>query len=182
MLWDASTKTHIANLRGHTSSVESVNFSADGSTLASASWDGTVQLWDGRTGGHIATLDGHSYGARSAVFSVDGSRLISTYEDHAGLHLGDSDSATQSCPSMRHTVLLWDVSNVARPYLLCQKTAVVVYNGARNCLFFLDTRTEPALCGLTVLNLQDKSSLTHKSSVGSLPTFLLVAFLCILRG
>ena len=158
MLWNARTKIRIANLQGHSNSVESVNFSADGSTLASASWDGTVQLWDGRTGRHIATLDGHSRGARSAVFSVDGSRLISTYEDRAGLQLGDSDSATQPFPSMRHTVLLWDVSNVARPHLLCRKTAVVVYNTARNCLFFLETRAEPALCGLTVLSLQDKSS------------------------
>ena len=156
MLWNTRTKTPIANLQGHSNSVESVSFSADGSTLASASWDGTVQLWDGRTGRHIATLDRRYRGARSAVFSVDGSRLISTYEDHAGLHLGDSDSAAQ--PSMRHTVLLWDVSNVARPHLLCRKTAVVVYNTARNCLFFLETRAEPALCGLTVLSLQDKSS------------------------
>ena len=51
-----------------------MTFSADGSTIASASRDNTIRLWDGATGAHIATLEGN---IESIAFSEDGSRLAS---------------------------------------------------------------------------------------------------------
>ena len=100
--------------------------------------DHAVLLWDGETGDHIATLDGHSDVLRSVTISADGSRLISKSRDNV--------------------VMLWDISDIARPRVLCEKTATdVFYLHTRNCLYFLETRTDPALCDLTISNLGSES-------------------------
>ena len=61
-LWDVATRTEIATLEGHTSTVESVSFSPDGIVLASGSQDATVRLWNVTTGRNIATLGGGGRG------------------------------------------------------------------------------------------------------------------------
>ncbi len=76
-------------LQGHSGSVMSVAFSADGKTLASASRDGTVKLWDVSTAKVRRTLTGHDADVYSVAFSPDGTVLAS----------GSGDK----------TVRLWDV-------------------------------------------------------------------------
>lgn len=45
-LWDPYTGAKQATLAGHTDTISSLAFSADGKTLASSSDDGTIRLWD----------------------------------------------------------------------------------------------------------------------------------------
>lgn len=44
-LWDIPNKNVIETLQGHNHIIESIDFSPDGSILASGSWDWTIKLW-----------------------------------------------------------------------------------------------------------------------------------------
>jgi len=45
-LWDVATGENIATFWGHTTDIQSLAFSPDGTLLASGSYDGTILLWD----------------------------------------------------------------------------------------------------------------------------------------
>ena len=95
-LWDVNTGKHIRTLIGHTSIINSVVFSPDGNTIASASgdWRGyegissvgeEIRLWDAHTGEHLKTLTGHKDVISSMAFSPDGNFIVSGdwyYEGH----------------------------------------------------------------------------------------------------
>ncbi|WP_375467918.1 AAA-like domain-containing protein, partial [uncultured Nostoc sp.] len=68
-------------LEGHRDSINSIVFSPDGKTLASASDDKTIKLWNLDTGKEITTLRGHSDSVISVVFSPDGKTLASASRD-----------------------------------------------------------------------------------------------------
>ena len=114
------------------SGVSSVSFSPDGATLASGSWDGTVQLWDVVTGEPIATLGGRESSGSSVSFSPDGATLasgsldgtvrlwavatgeaIATLEGHTSSVFSVSfsaDGSTLASGSLDGTVRLWAVA------------------------------------------------------------------------
>ena len=99
-LYDTATYHEVALLTGHTGGVESVAFSLDGTpvdlgirqlnlpvesvafspdstTLAGASFDGSIRLWDVATGDTRQTLTGHTSNVTSVAFSPDGQTLAS---------------------------------------------------------------------------------------------------------
>ena len=76
-LWDADTVTNTHALIGHTERVTSVAFGPDGNTIASGSFDGTVQLWEANTGASTHTLTGHTSAVYSVAFGPDGKILAS---------------------------------------------------------------------------------------------------------
>ncbi|GAB4501723.1 MAG: PQQ-binding-like beta-propeller repeat protein [Anaerolineales bacterium] len=63
-------------LQGHKMAVTSVDFSPDGKSLVSTSWDKTAIVWDLSTYQPRLTLVGHSAQVFSADFSADGKRIV----------------------------------------------------------------------------------------------------------
>jgi len=61
--------------------VVSAVFSADESSILTASGDGTVKVWDRANGDCKLTLSGHSDRVSSAVFSADESSILTASDD-----------------------------------------------------------------------------------------------------
>ncbi|MBF0313452.1 MAG: hypothetical protein HQK52_08545 [Oligoflexia bacterium] len=72
------------DLKGHTNSVRSANFSPDGKWIVTASWDNTAKLWES-DGTFVATLEGkpngHTKVVNSANFSPDGKGIVTASDD-----------------------------------------------------------------------------------------------------
>lgn len=66
-----------SSMPGHAEAVVSINFSPDGSQLASGSGDTTVRLWDLNTETPHFTLNGHKQWVLCVAWSPDGKKLAS---------------------------------------------------------------------------------------------------------
>jgi serine/threonine protein kinase len=69
--------TRLLTYTGHSSAVEAVAWSPDGTRIASGSDDETVQVWDASNGQHFFTYTGHSTSVYKVAWSPDGSRIAS---------------------------------------------------------------------------------------------------------
>ena len=83
MVWDASTGMIRSIFRGHADSISGLAFDPDGRTVASSSWDRTIQLWDAADASVVRTLRGHTNCVESVAFRGDGRQLASGGEDGA---------------------------------------------------------------------------------------------------
>jgi WD40 repeat protein len=71
----------LRELRGHTSLVNAVDWSPDGSRVASAASDRTLRIWHALTGRELACLRGHTDDVNDVRFSPDGQRVASASFD-----------------------------------------------------------------------------------------------------
>ncbi|KAK3935827.1 ribosome assembly protein 4 [Diplogelasinospora grovesii] len=75
-LWDPTNNGNkpVARLLGHQNKVNQVQFSPDGTLIASAGWDNGTKIWNARDGKFLKSLRGHVY---QCAWSAD-SRLLAT--------------------------------------------------------------------------------------------------------
>ena len=84
--------------RGHSDQVLAVAWSPDGTRIASASYDNTVQIWDAANGGHPFAYRGHSKEVWSVAWSSrDDKRIASASQDN--------------------TVQVWDAVDGSHPFI-----------------------------------------------------------------
>ncbi len=74
-LWRLEDYSHVATLKGHTSSVRSVRFAPQGGLLATGSDDETVRLWRAADGAALRQLRVPGCPVESIAFSPDGGLL-----------------------------------------------------------------------------------------------------------
>jgi WD40 repeat protein/transcriptional regulator with XRE-family HTH domain len=82
-VWEPESGRLVATLEGHHGGNFSAALSADGTIVASGSFDGNVRVWQVGTGQLIATLLGHTSGAWSIGLSGSGDRVVSGCFDGA---------------------------------------------------------------------------------------------------
>jgi WD40 repeat protein len=86
------------SLQGHTGTITSLAFSADGRWLASAATDNSVRIWDVETG---VLLGGWqlSYWVTDLVFSPEGARLAGVDLQAFSIHIWEIDSLPLDTPA-----------------------------------------------------------------------------------
>ena len=81
-VWDATTGVTSFIYRGHAAGVIAIAWSPDGTRIASASLDKTVQVWDIETGQKISSFEGHAGMVYAVAWSPDGKRIASASKDN----------------------------------------------------------------------------------------------------
>ena len=77
ILWEDRGESVAERLRGHTSFIRTVGFSADGKRVFSVSHDRTARIWDVATRAPLVVLEGHTDRVYDGLFSADGAEFYS---------------------------------------------------------------------------------------------------------
>jgi len=95
-------------LTGHTDEVADIDFSPDGTKLASASHDHTAKIWDFASGKELFTLKGHTDQVEAIEFSPDGKRLATASWDGTA-KIWDAATGRELMTLSGHTDRLSDI-------------------------------------------------------------------------
>jgi WD40 repeat protein len=105
---DLSTGVELRTLAGHTEEIRDVIATDDGSTIVSASDDGTLKVWDLDSGSERRTLAGHTRGVHAAAVTADGKRVVSAGWDDVlivwDLETGDALRSLEGIPHFARDV------------------------------------------------------------------------------
>jgi WD40 repeat protein len=75
-MWDTAAGKQLAEMKGHTNTVYTLDISPDGRLAVSGSWDGTIRLWDLESRTEISRIEGGQGYVTRVLFSPDGTQVI----------------------------------------------------------------------------------------------------------
>ncbi len=99
---DLSNPAPRHTLSGHSDLVDGCAITADGGTIVSASWDGTLKVWDAASGDELMTLAGHSGIVFDCAISEDGVAVVSASGDKT-LKIWDARTGAELMTLAGHT-------------------------------------------------------------------------------
>jgi WD40 repeat protein len=104
-LTNALAQSHVrVILQGHTGSVNSADFSADGRLMVTVGADGTARVWNATTGTQLVTFGAHVSTAR---FSPDGSQVVVTASMDKTARVWDAKTGSQQAVLSGHEGAVW---------------------------------------------------------------------------
>ena len=125
--------TDTPNLTEHKRPIQSLAFTADGTTLVSASSDTTIRLWDVSTGNSRLVTDGHTEAIYGLSFLKDGKTLVNGSSD-CTLRLWNTETQDQQLIPVKHP---WAAFYFA--FSEDGKTVAIGSTGGRTRLWSRDT-------------------------------------------
>lgn len=94
-LWDTTTKTEQASLKGHTEKINVIAFSVDSTMLASGGEDRKILLWDVRKGRRRKTLIRHQGRINTLAFSPVDNRLLASGSSDGTVRFWDTKTGKE---------------------------------------------------------------------------------------
>jgi len=130
--WDSASKKQIKTLTGHSASVTSLSFNADGTMLLSGSQNGNIRLWDTSKGEHLQTFTGHTDEVQTVIFSPDQNTIASTGVD-CTVRLWNLETAEQKHAlagykqSIGHNPIKWNIMFNSDGNTLASESGYVIH-------------------------------------------------------
>ena len=96
-------------LRGHEHAVTAVDWSSEGSRIATSSADGTTRIWDPLTQAQLLIIRGHGDEVRAVAWAPDGTRLATVSADKTA-RIWDAATGRQLIILRGHQQACWGVA------------------------------------------------------------------------
>ncbi|KAF2078532.1 hypothetical protein CYY_000157 [Polysphondylium violaceum] len=137
-VWDGSGKKvkHLYSLKGHTSAVQSIDFTNDFGRIFTASADFSAKIWSTKTKKNLSTYNGHKEAVTSIGFLGDVENKLLTSSLDKTIQIWDAETTSTLSTLVGHTGGVYCVKYDQRGY-----NGVVVSTSTDGSARVWDTRT-----------------------------------------